>query len=183
MYESYIYIYIHFLIKNKLEILTFSFFLKSKKIWDTAGQERFRTVTKSYYRGSSGALLVYDMTRRSTFNRLQSWLKDVRQLTSPNTVIMLIGNKKDLEDKIEVSYEEAEKFAKENDLIFVESSAKTGENVEEAFLRTAQQIFLNVKEGQGQYNNINPTSNISNNDQINIVFKDNNEKSDDKCPC
>lgn len=91
----------------------------------TAGQERFRAVTRSYYRGAAGALLVYDITRRITYNHLTSWLTDARNLTNPNTVIMLIGNKKDLEAQRDVTYEEAAQFAKENGLIFVESSAKT----------------------------------------------------------
>eukprot|EP01113_Clastostelium_recurvatum_P037581 TRINITY_DN550_c0_g1_i1.p1 TRINITY_DN550_c0_g1~~TRINITY_DN550_c0_g1_i1.p1 ORF type:complete len:214 (+),score=47.30 TRINITY_DN550_c0_g1_i1:131-772(+) len=117
------------------------------QIWDTAGQERFRAVTRSYYRGAAGALLVYDITRRITYNHLTSWLTDARNLTNPNTVIMLIGNKKDLDGQRDVTYEEAAQFAKENGLIFVESSAKTGENVEEAFLRTAKLIFQSVQEG------------------------------------
>jgi len=117
------------------------------QIWDTAGQERFRAVTRSYYRGAAGALLVYDITRRITYNHLTSWLTDARNLTNPNTIIMLIGNKKDLEAQRDVTYEEAAQFAKENGLIFVESSAKTGENVEEAFLKTAKLIFQNVQDG------------------------------------
>ena len=81
---------------------------------DTAGQERFRAVTRSYYRGAAGALMVYDITRRSTYNHLTSWLTDARNLTNPNTVIYLIGNKSDLEAQRDVSYEEAKQFADEN---------------------------------------------------------------------
>jgi len=117
------------------------------QIWDTAGQERFRAVTRSYYRGAAGALLVYDITRRATYNHLTSWLTDARNLTNPNTVIMLIGNKKDLSAQRDVTYEEASAFAEENGLIFLEASAKTGENVEEAFLKTASLIFQNVQHG------------------------------------
>eukprot|EP00012_Vannella_robusta_P010621 CAMPEP_0206197832 /NCGR_PEP_ID=MMETSP0166-20121206/9280_1 /ASSEMBLY_ACC=CAM_ASM_000260 /TAXON_ID=95228 /ORGANISM="Vannella robusta, Strain DIVA3 518/3/11/1/6" /LENGTH=210 /DNA_ID=CAMNT_0053615577 /DNA_START=45 /DNA_END=677 /DNA_ORIENTATION=- len=117
------------------------------QIWDTAGQERFRAVTRSYYRGAAGALLVYDVTRRSTFNHLTSWLTDARNMTNPNTVIMLIGNKSDLSSQRDVQYEEAKKFSDENGLIFMETSAKTGENVEEAFLKTAGMIFQRVQEG------------------------------------
>eukprot|EP01100_Stratorugosa_tubuloviscum_P008022 TRINITY_DN332_c0_g2_i2.p1 TRINITY_DN332_c0_g2~~TRINITY_DN332_c0_g2_i2.p1 ORF type:complete len:216 (-),score=101.95 TRINITY_DN332_c0_g2_i2:265-912(-) len=126
--------------------------VKSKKIklqiWDTAGQERFRAVTRSYYRGAAGALLVYDITRRATYNHLTSWLTDARNLTNPNTVIMLIGNKKDMSGQRDVTYEEASAFAEENGLIFLETSAKTGENVEEAFLKTASLIFNNVQDGR-----------------------------------
>nr|XP_045591246.1 ras-related protein Rab-14-like isoform X2 [Procambarus clarkii] len=70
------------------------------QIWDTAGQERFRAVTRSYYRGAAGALMVYDITRRSTYNHLSSWLTDARNLTNPNTVIFLIGNKADLDAQV-----------------------------------------------------------------------------------
>jgi len=72
------------------------------QIWDTAGQESFRSITRSYYRGAAGALLVYDITRRDTFSHLTTWLEDARQHSSSNMVIMLIGNKSDLEARREV---------------------------------------------------------------------------------
>lgn len=84
------------------------------QIWDTAGQERFRSVTRSYYRGAAGALLVYDITSRDSFNALSNWLRDARTLASPNIVILLVGNKKDLEESREVTYTEASQFAQEN---------------------------------------------------------------------
>ena len=85
---------------------------------------RNSAVTRSYYRGAAGALMVYDITRRSTYNHLSSWLSDARNLTNPNTVIFMIGNKSDLTEQREVPYEEAAQFAKENGLIFCEASAK-----------------------------------------------------------
>ncbi|KAI3385659.1 hypothetical protein SNEBB_004709 [Seison nebaliae] len=117
------------------------------QIWDTAGQERFRAVTRSYYRGAAGALMVYDISRRQTFTHLNNWLSDAKLLTNPNTVMILIGNKADLEEHRDVTYEEAKKFADENNLLFIETSALTGENVEEAFLKTAQDIYKNVQNG------------------------------------
>eukprot|EP00049_Salpingoeca_infusionum_P017511 m.353239 g.353239 ORF g.353239 m.353239 type:complete len:217 (-) comp16715_c0_seq1:358-1008(-) len=122
------------------------------QIWDTAGQERFRAVTRSYYHGAAGALLVYDITRRSTYNKLRTWLNDARALTNPNTVIFLIGNKSDLEAKRDVTTEEAQEFAKENGLVFLETSAKTGERVDEAFLETAKSIFQHIQEGNVDLN-------------------------------
>nr|CAD7409460.1 unnamed protein product [Timema poppensis] len=84
------------------------------QIWDTAGQERFRSVTRSYYRGAAGALLVYDITNRESFNALSNWLSDARTLASPNIIILLVGNKKDLDATREVTFLEASRFAQEN---------------------------------------------------------------------
>ncbi|KAK8631447.1 hypothetical protein V6N13_123497 [Hibiscus sabdariffa] len=128
------------------------------QIWDTAGQESFRSITRSYYRGAAGALLVYDITRfeaksslavelRETFNHLASWLEDARQHANPNMTIMLLGNKSDLSHRRAVSKEEGEQFAKENGLLFLEASARTAQNVEEAFVKTAAKILQNIQEG------------------------------------
>ncbi|XP_063692568.1 ras-related protein Rab-4B-like [Bolinopsis microptera] len=114
------------------------------QIWDTAGQERFRSVTRSYYRGAAGALLVYDITSRDSFNALTDWLTDARTLASPNIVIILVGNKKDLEDR-EVTFLEASTFAQENDLIFLEGSALTGDNIEDTFLQCASSILSKIE--------------------------------------
>lgn len=84
------------------------------QIWDTAGQERFRSVTRSYYRGAAGALLVYDSTSRDSYNALSNWLSDARTLASPSIVILLVGNKKDLEEAREVTSLEASNFAAEH---------------------------------------------------------------------
>ncbi|CAJ1427413.1 unnamed protein product [Effrenium voratum] len=114
------------------------------QIWDTAGQESFRSITRSYYRGASGALLVYDISRRDTFNHLTRWLEEARQNANANMVIMLIGNKCDL-DRREVTYEEGAQFARDHGLIFRETSAKTAQNVEEAFIQTARKIYENIQ--------------------------------------
>lgn len=118
------------------------------QIWDTAGQESFRSITRSYYRGAAGALLVYDITRRETFDHLASWLEDARQHANPNMTIMLIGNKADLAHRRAVQYEEGEAFARDHGLVFLETSAKTALNVEEAFLGTARQIHNKVLSGE-----------------------------------
>lgn len=117
------------------------------QIWDTAGQESFRSITRSYYRGAAGALLVYDITRRETFNHLSRWLEEARQNGNPDMVIMLIGNKADMEARRQVSFAEGEKFAADHKLIFLETSAKTAANVEEAFGRTASKIYENIQKG------------------------------------
>lgn len=118
------------------------------QIWDTAGQESFRSITRSYYRGAAGALLVYDVTRRETFQHLGTWLEDARAHSNPNMVIMLVGNKCDMpDDKRQVSKEEGEQFARERGLMFIETSAKEAINVEEAFQRPAQLIHQKLQQG------------------------------------
>ncbi|KAF9411382.1 Ras- protein Rab-4A, partial [Podila epigama] len=99
------------------------------QIWDTAGQERFRSVTRSYYRGAAGALLVYDISN------IAKWIADARKLAGADIALMLVGNKVDLEEDREVSYLEASRFAQENEMTFLETSALTGEGVEETFLK------------------------------------------------
>ncbi|KAK8290367.1 hypothetical protein V6Z11_D07G253600 [Gossypium hirsutum] len=117
------------------------------QIWDTAGQESFRSITRSYYRGAAGALLVYDITRRETFNHLASWLEDARQHANPNMAVTVIGNKCDLSQRRAVSKEEGEQFAKDYGLSFLETSARTSQNAEEAFIMTAAKILQNIQEG------------------------------------
>ncbi|CAH9140275.1 unnamed protein product [Cuscuta epithymum] len=117
------------------------------QVWDTAGQESFRSITRSYYRGAAGALLVYDITRRETFNHLASWLEDAQEHSNPNMTIMLVGNKSDLGQRRAISKEEGEQFAKEHGLLFLEVSSKTGQNVEEAFKNTASKILDKIQEG------------------------------------
>lgn len=117
------------------------------QIWDTAGQESFRSITRSYYRGAAGALLVYDITRRETFNHLTRWLEEARQNSNSNMVVMLIGNKSDLEHRRAVSTYEGKEFARQNGLVFMETSAKTASNVEQAFIKTASTIHGNILTG------------------------------------
>ena len=122
------------------------------QIWDTAGQEAFQAITRTYYKGAIGALLVYDITRKDTFIHVTKWLEEVRNNSSKTITVILIGNKKDLEDKRQVTYEEGEAFAKENGLMFLETSAKTAYNVVESFNLSAQAILNNIEK-----NGIDPT--------------------------
>jgi small GTP-binding protein len=101
------------------------------QIWDTAGQESFRAITRSYYRNTAGVLLVYDITRRETFQYLESWLDECVENSDQNLTIVLVGNKCDLEDERAISVEEGQHFADQHGLLFIETSAKTSVNVEE----------------------------------------------------
>jgi len=132
------------------------------QIWDTAGQESFRSITRSYYRGAMGALLVFDITRRETFNHLKGWLAEVQEHSTKEMTIMLIGNKCDLEHKRAVTYEEGKKFAEENGLIYMETSAKTDSNVDEAFINTAKIIYDKIKKGSLQVEPNSSSANPSN---------------------
>ncbi|KRZ89142.1 Ras-related protein Rab-4B, partial [Trichinella sp. T8] len=118
------------------------------QVWDTAGQERFRSLTKNYYNGAACALLVYDITCRQSFNAIAQWLSDARSLASPQIIVILIGNKKDLEDRREVTFMEGSQFAQENGMLFLETSALTGENIEETFLRCARSILTKIESGE-----------------------------------
>jgi len=110
------------------------------QIWDTAGQERFRAITRGYYRGAVGALIVYDITKSVSFRNVEKWLQELRQHAFDDIVIMLVGNKSDLKQAREVPTDEAKKFAQKNNLLFIETSALDGENIKEAFYQTVSEI-------------------------------------------
>jgi len=131
------------------KIITIDDCMIKLQIWDTAGQESFRSITRSYYRGAAGILLVYDTTRRDTFTHVNEWLKEVKQYANQekDKTIILVGNKCDLTDEREVSTEEGAAYAKTNGLLFIETSAKTGENVDEAFLQLAKEIYEKMRKG------------------------------------
>ncbi|CAK0859327.1 unnamed protein product [Prorocentrum cordatum] len=114
-------------------------------IWDTAGQESYRSITKSYFRNACAALLVYDVSVRNTFDHVAEWLEAViAGASSHNIEIELIGNKSD-KDHREVSYEEGAAFAEERQLVFWETSAKTGHNVKSAFEEAVHRVVNNIR--------------------------------------
>ncbi|KAH8328331.1 hypothetical protein KR067_008127 [Drosophila pandora] len=116
--------------------------IRQLQIWDTAGQERFRTITQSYYRSANGVLIVYDITKRSSFANLQKWIEEVRRYTASNVLIILVGNKCDLEEEREVDFEEARQMCQYiPEILFVmETSAKENMNVEDAFRCLATEL-------------------------------------------
>ena len=103
-------------------------------IWDTAGQEKFQNIAKQYYKGANGVLLIYDISNKKSFERVDFWLKELKENNKINELfICLVGNKIDLEDKRVISTEEGEKYAKENNMKFFEVSAKRGKGIDELF--------------------------------------------------
>jgi len=116
--------------------------------WDTAGTESFRSITRSYYRGAAGCLLVYDVTSRPSFEHARTWLSDVRAHADPHLTCILVGNKSDLAiERRQVPTKEGERWAQEEGLLFVEASAKSGANVDAAFEAAARDILAKIRRG------------------------------------
>ena len=111
------------------------------QLWDTAGQDKYRTIAKNYYKGSHGILLLYDITKISSFENIREWIQDIRQEVSPKSIIFLIGNKIDLTDQRKISKEQGEELAEEFKIPFFEASAKSGENVDEVFKALYEKII------------------------------------------
>ena len=118
------------------------------QIWDTAGQDRFRTITKNYYKGANGIILIYDVTSSETYENVENWISQIKEEASPNVVIYLVGNKVDMEDKRKVTTEEGQKIADENNLPFIETSAKSDININETFdnlVEKMDSVFSNLE--------------------------------------
>lgn len=120
------------------------------QIWDTAGQEKFRAIARSYFRHAVGVILVYDITDRKSFDELTYWLNDVHSLCDPNAAVTLIGNKLDMAAQRAVTTSEATEFANNHQLVYLETSARGGDNVQEAFYRGAKQVYDRAEKGQLQ---------------------------------
>ncbi|XP_019616789.1 PREDICTED: ras-related protein Rab-37-like isoform X1 [Branchiostoma belcheri] len=110
------------------------------QIWDTAGQERFRSVTHAYYRDAHALLLLYDVTNKTSFDNIRAWLSEIHEYAQQDVVIMLLGNKADMQAERVVKREEGEKLARDFGIAFMETSAKTGLNVELAFMAVAKDL-------------------------------------------
>ena len=121
------------------------------QIWDTAGQEAFRSITRSYYKNSTCALIVYDITNKKSFLNVASWLNECREMCYKDILVVLVGNKTDLDSKRAVSTEEGQKFANDNGLMFFESSAQNGTNIEEIFTSAITDLVTRLESGKINY--------------------------------
>ena len=154
------------------------------QIWDTAGQENFRSIARAYYKNSVCAFVVYDISKRSSFEDIQVWIDDCTKQTAKSVLLFLIGNKNDLNDEREVSYEEGEAYAKAHKMMFLEASAKTGNNINEIFERSVKQIAKNIKNNIYDLDNdscgirigVNSNNIILGNDDKEVKNKENPKK-------
>ena len=139
-------------------------------IYDTAGQERFQNIVKHYYKGANGVLLIYDITKRDTFKKLEFWIEDLKENADniDNLFIYLIGNKNDMEEKREVSFEEATNFAKDKKLPYIEVSAKTGNNIKKLFDEVIKGAMTKMLTNENKENSVN--------ESIRLSFLDKEEK-------
>ena len=118
------------------------------QIWDTAGQEAFRSITRTYYKNSTCAFIVYDITDKKSFDNVITWLNEVKDMCYKDILICLIGNKCDLEGKRVISFEDGKSLAEQNNLLFYETSAKNGINIQECFNESATILVDKIENGQ-----------------------------------
>jgi len=116
------------------------------QLWDTAGQEKYKTITKGFFRGARGIIVVFDISEMASFEGMKDWLQEANRFKEPNidVKVIIVGNKKDLADKRVVSYEEVKKVADSNNAKYYEASAKTGEGVNEVFQQLVQDLLKTI---------------------------------------
>ncbi|KAL3627316.1 Ras-related protein RABA5a [Castilleja foliolosa] len=150
------------------------------QIWDTAGQERFRAVTSAYYRGAVGALVVYDISRRQTFESVGRWLNELHTHSDMNVVTILVGNKSDLREAREVTTGEGKALAEAQGLFFIETSALDSSNVASAFQTVVKEIFniLSRKVIQSQELKIKDAGWMENGKTTTVVLQDDGKQED-----
>ena len=129
-------------------------------IWDTAGQERFRGLTKNYFHGAHGFILVYDITNQISFKKLKNWIKDAKEKMQDEGAfkIIVVGNKKDCENRREVSFDKLKEFGENNNVFFTEVSAKTGEGVDNLFIDFIRELMKHKKIGIHKNDEVNETT-------------------------
>ena len=152
-----------YMITIGMDFLTCNLELDNKifklRLWDTAGSEKFRSVTRGYYSNTCYALIVYDITDDSSFNSVKQWIEDVQSFANKDTNLVLVGNKVDLNNKRKISKEEGQNLATEYGMDFYESSALTGENINDIFEGICQKVNQQINEGKIDLND--PSNGIS----------------------
>ena len=151
------------------------------QLWDTAGQERYKAITNAFYKGSKGAFVVYDITRKSSFLNIDNWIGELKTNGSDDILIILVGNKTDLEDKREVSTDEGEKKAKQYGIAFCETSALQGKNIEYAFNILIDEIILEIENAKQKEMKNNKSNNKKK--SKGIMLNINNDKNHKKKKC
>ena len=117
------------------------------QIWDTAGQETYRSITRTYYKSSTCAFIIYDVTDKKSFANVSTWLDECKEMCYKDILICLVGNKTDLDDKRVIPQVEGQKFADDHGLMFFETSAKNGKNIEEMFNKCTEEIVSRIENG------------------------------------
>lgn len=153
------------------------------QIWDTAGQERYRAITSAYYRGAVGALIVYDISKSSSYENCHHWLSELRENADDNVAVGLIGNKSDLAHLRAVPTEEAKQFASENQLLFTETSALNSDNVDLAFKELITTIHQKVSKHQVELSNANKPGAGPNGPTISLTPAPNEKKKSSSNNC
>ena len=151
------------------------------QLWDTAGQERYKAITNAFYKGSKGAFVVYDITRKSSFLNIDNWIGELKTNGSDDILIILVGNKTDLEDKREVSTDDGEKKAKQYGIAFCETSALQGKNIEHAFNILIDEIILEIDNAKEKEMKNNKNNNKKK--SKGIMLNTNNDKNHKKMKC
>ena len=116
------------------------------QIWDTAGQENFRSITRAYYKNSVCAFVVYDISNKESFNNAQTWIEDCKSQSPKTVFLVLVGNKCDLESNRQVTYDEGMELANNYKMLFYETSAKTGKNINEIFNKSVESIAEKIRQ-------------------------------------
>ena len=146
------------------------------EIWDTAGQEKYRALTKIFYKSASAALLVYDITKRKTFEELKSyWILQIKESAPKNIITAIVGNKEDLLDKEEVDEKEARNFAEDNGALFFTTSAKNSVGINELFFEIGKK-YIGCNSNVKVSINKDEESDLNSEDKSDIINNDNNRK-------
>ena len=151
------------------------------QIWDTAGQEKYKAITGAYYKGSKGALVVYDITQKKTFENIEKWVNDLKAAGDPKITIILIGNKNDLDDKRQVSKDQGEEKARSFGCAFLETSAYSGDNIDKAFNLMVKEIYEKFSNDSTGEDELAPGSNGNGKDVKLDNVNDNNIKKKSCC--